>query len=119
MEMNHALSALDALAQPTRLSVFRLLVQAGQGGLPAGDIARAIGVLPNTLSTHLGLLQSAGLVTAGRQGRSILYAADMDGLRVLLSWLLQDCCGGHPETCASVIDQITTAPLIDQITCAC
>jgi ArsR family transcriptional regulator, arsenate/arsenite/antimonite-responsive transcriptional repressor len=110
MEMTGALAALESLGQPTRLSAFRLLVQAGTAGMAAGDIARALHTLPNTLSPHLGHLHAAGLVTADRQGRSIRYAADMDGLRLLLGWLLQDCCGGRPETCA---------PVIAQITCAC
>lgn len=110
MEMINALSAFEALGQPTRLAVFRLLVQTGPDGLAAGDIARALDLRPNTLSTHLSTLSQAGLITASRHGRSICYRADMQGLRALISWLLQDCCGGKPETCG---------PILDQIACAC
>jgi DNA-binding transcriptional ArsR family regulator len=110
MEMMNALSAFEALGQPTRLAVFRLLVQTGSGGLAAGDIALTLDLRPNTLSTHLSILSQAGLITASRQGRSIRYSADMLGLRALMTWLLQDCCGGKPETCG---------PILDQIACAC
>lgn len=110
MEMTNALLAFQALGQPTRLAVFRVLVQVGSAGLAAGDIARALDLRPNTLSTHLGLLVQSGLLTATRDGRSIRYFADMGGLRALMSWLLQDCCGGKAETCG---------PILDQIACAC
>ena len=110
MEMKNALSAFEALGQPTRLAVFRLLVQTGPDGLAAGDIALTLDLRPNTLSTHLSILSQAGLITASRAGRSIRYASDMQGLRALMSWLLQDCCGGKPETCG---------PILDQIACAC
>jgi DNA-binding transcriptional ArsR family regulator len=110
MEMTNAVSAFEALGQPTRLAVFRLLVQTGSDGLAAGDIAVTLELRPNTLSTHLSILSQAGLITASRAGRSIRYSADMQGLRALMSWLLQDCCGGKPETCG---------PILDQIACAC
>ncbi len=106
MDTSHALSAFDALGQPSRLAVFRLLVQTAPDGLPAGDIARRLDLRPNTLSTHLAQLQAARLITSTRDGRSIRYSADMAGVRGLLSWLLQDCCGGSPETCAPVLDRI-------------
>lgn len=110
MDMSNALLAFDALGQPSRLAVFRLLVQTAPEGLAAGDIARKLDLRPNTLSTHLGQMQSAGLIAATRDGRSIRYNADMAGVRGLLAWLLQDCCGGSPETCA---------PVLDRIACAC
>ncbi len=105
-----AIRALEALGQPTRLAVFRLLLTAGPDGMAAGDVARGLSVRANTLSTHLAILQAAGLVTARRDGRFISYAADMVGLRALMGWLLQDCCGGSPELCA---------PVLDRIACAC
>ncbi len=105
MEISSALIAFDALGQPTRLAVFRLLVQRG-AGMAAGDIAGALNLLPNTLSTHLSILAKAGLITATREGRSIHYAADMAGVRALIGWLLQDCCGGKPEICAPVLDAL-------------
>jgi DNA-binding transcriptional ArsR family regulator len=104
-----ALTAFAALGQPTRLALFRLLVQDGTGGVAAGRLAEMLGVRPNTLSTHLGILEAAGLIRARREGRSILYAADREGLRQLLGWLLQDCCGGRPDTCATILDEIACA----------
>ena len=105
METTSALIAFDALGQPTRLAVFRLLVQRGVG-MAAGEIAAELNLLPNTLSTHLSILVKAGLIAATRDGRSIRYSADMAGLRALLTWLLQDCCGGKPEICAPVLDAL-------------
>lgn len=100
MDLKHAVAALGALAQDSRLRVFRLLVQAGSAGLPAGEIARALGVPPNTLSAHLSVLSQAGLVRSRRQGRSILYSADFAGMRALLVFLTEDCCQGRPELCS-------------------
>ena len=107
MDMPNALAAFDALGQPSRLTVFRLLVQTGEAGLAAGDIALRLEMKPNTLSTHLGILESAGLIAAERQGRSIRYFAQMEGLRGLMAWMLQDCCGGNPDACAPLLDLIT------------
>jgi ArsR family transcriptional regulator len=95
-----AVEALSALAHPGRLQVFRLLVQAGADGLAAGEIARATGSLPNTLSTNLNLLAGAGLVASRREGRSIIYTAGYDRMRELLAFLMEDCCSGEPEICA-------------------
>jgi len=100
METENALTALGALSHDTRLSTFRLLVTAGPDGLPAGDIAARLGVLANTMSNHLALLTRAGLVTARRDGRSVRYAADYDGMRDLMAFLVRDCCAGRPEICA-------------------
>jgi DNA-binding transcriptional ArsR family regulator len=95
-----AVSALSALAHPGRLQVFRLLVQAGPGGLAAGEIARATGSLANTLSANLGVLSAAGLISSRREGRSIIYAAGYQRMRELLGFLMEDCCAGNPEICA-------------------
>ena len=95
-----AVEGLSALAHASRLAVFRLLVKAGPEGVPAGEIARAIGVLPNTLSSHLNTLGHAGLIQSRRGGRSIIYSADYDRMRDLLAFLMEDCCGGRPEICA-------------------
>ena len=103
MDQSDALEALAALAHETRLSAFRLLVTAGPEGLPASVIAERLGVLPNTLSTHLGLLSRAGLATGKREGRVIRYAADFGGMRALMSFLLRDCCAGRPELCAPLV----------------
>jgi ArsR family transcriptional regulator, arsenate/arsenite/antimonite-responsive transcriptional repressor len=109
MDETRALAALSALGQPTRLALFRVLVQDSCDGVAAGRLAERLAVRPNTLSTHLSLLEEAGLIRARREGRSILYTADRDGLRALLGWLLQDCCGGRPETCAAILDEIACA----------
>jgi DNA-binding transcriptional ArsR family regulator len=89
--------------------VFRLLVRAGADGMPAGDIAREVGALPNTLSTHLTILGHAGLVRSRREGRSIIYSADYDGMRALLGFLMDDCCAGRPEICAPLADVVEPA----------
>jgi ArsR family transcriptional regulator len=95
----HALAALAALGQPTRLAIFRLLMQRGPGGLAAGAIAEAVGCAHNTLSSHLSILARAGLIRGARDGRSILYRADVEGMRALIAFLITDCCDGHPEVC--------------------
>ena len=95
----HALAALAALGQPTRLQVFQLLMRAEPDGRQAGAIATAIGCPHNTLSTHLAILARAGLVRGLRDGRAIVYRADVDGMRALLSYLVSDCCNQHPELC--------------------
>jgi ArsR family transcriptional regulator len=100
MHLPSAVDALSGLAHGSRLAVFRLLVRAGPEGVPAGEIAREIGALPNTLSSHLTILSHAGLIRSRREGRSILYSADYDRMRDLLGFLMEDCCGGRPEICA-------------------
>jgi ArsR family transcriptional regulator, arsenate/arsenite/antimonite-responsive transcriptional repressor len=95
----HALAALAALGQPTRLAIFRLLIRHEPAGLAAGMIADAIGCPQNTLSSHLGILARSGLVRGTRDGRSIVYRADVEGMRALIAFLITDCCDGHPEVC--------------------
>ncbi|WP_126974550.1 ArsR/SmtB family transcription factor [Frigidibacter oleivorans] len=107
MEKNRAISSLAALAHDQRIDVFRLLVQAGPEGIPAGEIAAALKSPANTLSNNLRILTAAGLIRSAREGRSIRYFADMDGMRVLLAFLMQDCCGGRAELCQPVLDTIT------------
>jgi DNA-binding transcriptional ArsR family regulator len=103
MELSEAASALSALGHQPRLEVFRLLVQAGSNGMAAGDIARATGARSNTLSSNLGILSTAGLITGRREGRSIFYAARYDRIGSLLAFLVEDCCGGSPEICAPAV----------------
>jgi ArsR family transcriptional regulator, arsenate/arsenite/antimonite-responsive transcriptional repressor len=100
MDIKAAVSGLSALAQQSRLSAFRLLVRAGDDGLAAGEIALALGVPNNTLSSHLAVLQHAGLIRSERQGRSIRYRVDLAAMRSLLDFIVEDCCHGHPEICA-------------------
>ncbi len=110
MDISQALGALAALAHETRLEVFRLLVKAGPTGLPAGEIADALGVRQNTMSSHLGILTRAGLTTKVRAGRVITYRADYEGMRELLLYLLEDCCHGDREICS---------PIVEAMACAC
>jgi len=107
MESNDAILALAALAQSTRLDVFRLLVKHEPEGLAAGDIARALAVPQNTMSSHLSILLRAGLVSAQRCSRSIIYRADLERLQRVMLYMLEDCCGGRPEICAPVIKSLT------------
>lgn len=102
-----AIEALSALAQERRLAVFRYLVQAGEGR-PAGEIARELELPHNTLSTHLAHLSRAGLLSAERQGRSIIYSVDLAGTRALLGFLLEDCCQGSATACGVALDSILT-----------
>ncbi len=102
MELKDATTQLSALAQDNRLAVFRLLIRAGAPGLPAGQIAAALEVPPNTLSSQLSILSSAGLIEGRRRGRSVIYAVRFERVSALLVYLMQDCCGGRPEICAPV-----------------
>jgi DNA-binding transcriptional ArsR family regulator len=99
MDSGQALAALAALAQETRLNVFRLLVRQGPLGITAGKIAEALDVAPSTLSPHLAQLQRAQLATSWRHERNIYYAVNIEGTRRLLGFLTEECCGGHPELC--------------------
>ena len=103
MEQSDAVSALAALAQDNRLDVYRLLVQAGPEGLPAGSVASALGLAPNTLTFHFDRLRQAGLVTVRREGRSMIYAARYDTMNGLIAYLTENCCGGRPEECAPAL----------------
>ena len=89
-----AVTTFAALAQDNRLDVFRLLVQAGPEGLTAGVVATALDLPPNTLTFHFDRLRMAGLVTARRDGRSVIYAAQFDKMNALLGFLTENCCGG-------------------------
>jgi ArsR family transcriptional regulator len=99
MEKTAAVAALAALAQDTRLDVFRLLVQAGPDGLPPGQICERLGLPSATLSFHLAQLRHAGLVTFQREGRSLIYAAEYAAMNDLLAYLMQNCCQGDISGC--------------------
>src|SRR5262245_45576714 len=103
MKQRDAVAALAALAQDTRLAVFRYLVNLGPDGAPAGDLASAVKVAAPTLSFHLKELEQARLLTSQRQGRSIIYSADYERMRSLLAFLMDDCCRGRPEVCGITI----------------
>lgn len=106
MESDSAIAALSALAQPTRLDCFRLLVRHEPDGLAAGDIAGQLKVPQNTMSAHLAILARAGLVTSERRSRSIVYRVDLVGLRSLMLFLVNDCCAGSPELCAPLVAEL-------------
>jgi ArsR family transcriptional regulator len=110
MDKLKALDAFAALSQATRLDVFRLLIKAGDIGMSAGSISDALDVRQNTMSANLSVLTRSGLIRSEREGRSIRYFADMAGMRGLLAFLLEDCCGGRPDLCQ---------PVINEIACAC
>ena len=95
----HAISALAALAQPTRLAIFRLLIKHEPIGITAGVIADTVGAPHNTLSSHLAILVRARLLRSSREGRTIIYRSDVEGMQSLFSFLVNDCCNGHPELC--------------------
>src|SRR5689334_5249167 len=99
METAQAVTALAALAQDHRLDVFRLLVNAGPDGLSAGTVAERLNIAPNTLTFHFDRLRHAGLVTARRAGRSMIYAARYDSMRALLAYLTDNCCEGAVGAC--------------------
>lgn len=99
MDINAALNAFEALAQETRLDVLRLLVQAGPDGLPAGEVAKRLDCRQNTLSSHLRLLDAAGLVAARRDGRRIIYSANYGTVRQLIQFLMEDCCAASEDAC--------------------
>jgi len=99
MEQSRAVAALAALAQDNRLAVYRLLVQAGPEGMPAGSIADTLELAPNTLTFHFDRLRQAGLVTARRQGRSMIYVAHYEVMNEIIAYLTENCCGGAPEQC--------------------
>lgn len=103
MKQPDAVAALAALAQEHRLAVFRLLVQAGPEGLPAGEVADALELSPSALTFHFDRLRGAGLVTVRREGRSMIYAAQFDAMNALLGFLTENCCQGAPEKCAPAV----------------
>jgi ArsR family transcriptional regulator len=100
MKKHDALAALAALAQDNRLDMFRLLVEAGPEGVPAGKVSDKLGLAPNTLTFHFDRLRDAGLVTVRREGRSMIYAAQFGTMNALLAYLTENCCQGVAETCA-------------------
>lgn len=98
-EHTDAVSAFSALAHHHRLLVFRMLVRQGSNGMPAGEIARRLSIVPSTLSRHLAQLERAGLLRSWRIERNVFYAVDIEGTRRLVAFLTEDCCQGHPELC--------------------
>lgn len=98
-DLTDTLKQLSALSQETRLLTFRALMEAGQTGLPAGAIADQLGLAPNKLSGHLNILVHSGLISVERDGRRMIYRAEIDAVNRLLTVLVENCCHGHPEVC--------------------
>jgi len=107
MDTSHAIEVFTALSQATRLEAFRLITAHEPQGLPAGEIARRLDVPQNTMSTHLAILARAGLISSERQSRSIIYRAQIDRVREIASFLVNDCCGGRPELCEPLVAEFT------------
>ena len=103
MKKPQALAGLSALAQENRLDTFRLLVRAGPDGMPAGEVAAALGLPPNTLTFHFDRLREAGLVTVRREGRSMIYAARYEAMNALIGYLTENCCQGAAAACAGPV----------------
>lgn len=106
MDKSKAIIAFAALAQPTRLDVFRLLIKAGHDGLSAGEISDKLNIRQNTMSTHLAILTRSNLTSNKKQGRSVRYFANYAGTSDLISFLMEDCCGGNTEICAPILESI-------------
>ena len=116
MNSEHAIDAFAALAQPTRLATFRLLIQAGPKGLPALEISRQLGTKPSTLSGHLSILKRAKVLSATRHQREIHYAADLSTVTELVQFLIADCCGGRIENCTEIAAFCGLAPSPEKAT---
>ena len=106
MDELEAIEGLTALSQATRLRVFRHLVRHHPEPVAAGELARVFETPHNTMSAHLAVLTRARLISVSRQGRSMLYSADLDGFRALVGFLTRDCCSGRPEICAPVLEAL-------------
>jgi ArsR family transcriptional regulator, arsenate/arsenite/antimonite-responsive transcriptional repressor len=102
MKKLDALAALAALSQDNRLDVFRLLVEAGRDGMPAGSVAEALKLAPNTLTFHFDRLRDAGLVTVRREGRSMIYSARYETMNALIAYLTENCCRGRADQCMPI-----------------
>jgi DNA-binding transcriptional ArsR family regulator len=110
METLKAIVNFAALSQETRLEAFRLLVRHEPDGLPAGEIARQLAVPHNTMSAHLSVLARAGLVISQRQGRSIIYRANLSRMQETIRFLVNDCCAGHPQVCQPLTSSLIACP---------
>jgi ArsR family transcriptional regulator, arsenate/arsenite/antimonite-responsive transcriptional repressor len=110
MDKKQSVEAFAALSQETRLDVFRLLIKVGPQGMLAGEIGEYLSVKQNTMSANLAILARAGLIRSEREGRGIRYFSDIEGVKGLLEFLMEDCCGGKPELCQ---------PIIETLACAC
>ncbi|WP_031556100.1 ArsR/SmtB family transcription factor [Parvularcula oceani] len=106
-DRDRTVEQLSALAHSTRFEVFRALMRAGNEGLSAGTIAEFLEIAPNTLSNHLAILQRAGLTAVRRDGRRLIYAAEIGAITSLVEAMVRDCCDGHPEVCKPLTNAST------------
>ncbi len=106
MDKSASLVAFAALSNAARLDAFRLLIKAGEAGMLSGEIGEHLGAKQNTTSTNLAILQTANLIRSDREGRAVRYRANMTGVRGLLGFLMEECCGGNPELCRPVLDEV-------------
>ncbi len=109
MDQEHAIETFAALAQESRLAIYRLLVREEPHGLPVGEISRRLDIVPSTLSGHLGVLKRARLLRSTRHQREIHYAADLEAMGELVRFLLEDCCNGQVENCGEIASLIKNA----------
>lgn len=109
MDENTAIDAFAALAQPSRMAIFRLLVRAGPKGLQVAEIGRRLDIVPSTLSGHLSILKRAGLLASKRNQREIHYSANLSAVNQLVGFLLSDCCDGKLENCSEIISLLQPA----------
>jgi ArsR family transcriptional regulator len=112
MKTPHVIEALGALAHEHRLAVYRLLVERGPQGLPAGAIGEGVGLVPSSLTFHLQALQRAGLILQRREGRQLIYSADFDAMNGLVGYLTENCCAGDDQACATACKPAATAARI-------
>jgi DNA-binding transcriptional ArsR family regulator len=115
MKLDQALIVFDALSQETRLRAFRLLVEAGPQGLPAGVISEQLNTPHNTMSFHLNHLSNAGIVSSTKQGRSVIYSANFEGMRELIGFMVEDCCSGDMAKISE--DKATGCSVIELSAC--
>lgn len=110
LDKKNAIESFSALAQETRLTAFRYLVSSLPEGRNAGEVARHCKAPHNTMSTHLAILERAGLIDSEKAGREVIYSADLSGLRSVVDFLASSCCGGRPEICGEVFTGAACIP---------
>lgn len=108
MQFDSAITALSALSHPARLETFRALVKAGPKGIAAGELASLVSHSPSSMSFHLNMLEQAGLIRHTRRGRFILYTVEVDAVRALMGFLVDECCDGRPELCGNLLNPLST-----------
>ncbi len=114
MKQDSAIEAFAALAQDSRMTIYRMLVRETPNGLPVGEISRKLNIVPSTLSGHLAVLRRAGLLKSTRQQREIHYAANLDAMGDLVNFMLEDCCNGQVENCKEINSLLSIGSKVDR-----